>query len=89
VRDTTGGIDTLDFTWTNTAARLNLGVTTIQTAVTNHLKLTFSANKTIENIIDHTSNARLTGNSLNNTLTGGGGNDQLTSQDGNDSLIAG
>ncbi|BCU14698.1 beta strand repeat-containing protein [Microcystis aeruginosa] len=86
---TTGGIDTLDFTGTNTAVRVNLGVTTNQTVVTNNLKLTFSANNTIENIISDSGNDRLTGNSLNNTLTGGGGNDQLTGQDGNDSLIGG
>ncbi|MCA2956485.1 MAG: M10 family metallopeptidase C-terminal domain-containing protein [Microcystis sp. M010S1] len=86
---TTGGIDTLDFTGTNTAVRVNLGITTVQTAVTNNLKLTFSANNTIENIIGDSGNDRLTGNSLNNTLTGGGGNDQLTGQDGNDSLIGG
>ncbi|OCY13638.1 MAG: calcium-binding protein [Microcystis aeruginosa CACIAM 03] len=47
---TTGGIDTLDFTGTNTAVRVNLGTTAVQTAVTNNLKLTFSANNTIENI---------------------------------------
>ncbi|MFN7247659.1 MAG: M10 family metallopeptidase C-terminal domain-containing protein [Microcystis sp.] len=86
---TTGGIDTLDFTGTNTAVRVNLGTTAVQTAVTNNLKLTFSANNTIENIIGDSGNDRLTGNSLNNTLTGGGGNDQLTGQDGNDSLIGG
>jgi Ca2+-binding RTX toxin-like protein len=86
---TTGGIDTLDFTGTNTAVRVNLGVTTNQTAVTNNLRLTFSANNTIENIIGDSGNDRLTGNSLNNTLTGGGGNDQLTGQNGNDSLIGG
>ncbi|MBE9263328.1 M10 family metallopeptidase C-terminal domain-containing protein [Microcystis sp. LEGE 00066] len=86
---TTGGIDTLDFTGTNTAVRVNLGITTNQTAVTNNLRLTFSANNTIENIIGDSGNDRLTGNSLNNTLTGGGGNDQLTGQDGNDSLIGG
>ena len=86
---TTSGIDTLDFTGTNTAVRVNLGVTTNQTVVTNNLKLTFSANNTIENIISDSGNDRLTGNSLNNTLTGGGGNDQLTGQDGNDSLIGG
>jgi Ca2+-binding RTX toxin-like protein len=86
---TTGGIDTLDFTGTNTAVRVNLGTTAVQTAVTNNLKLTFSANNTIENIISDSGNDRLTGNSLNNTLTGGGGNDQLTGQNGNDSLIGG
>jgi Ca2+-binding RTX toxin-like protein len=86
---TTGGIDTLDFTGTNTAVRVNLGTTAVQTVVTNNLKLTFSANNTIENIIGDSGNDRLTGNSLNNTLTGGGGNDQLTGQDGNDSLIGG
>ena len=32
---TTGGIDTLDLTGTNTAVRVNLGVPTTQTAVTN------------------------------------------------------
>ncbi|MCZ8365414.1 MAG: M10 family metallopeptidase C-terminal domain-containing protein [Microcystis sp. LE19-251.1A] len=86
---TTSGIDTIDFTGTNTAVRVNLGVTTNQTAVTNNLRLTFSANNTIENIIGDSGNDRLTGNSLNNTLTGGGGNDQLTGQNGNDSLIGG
>ncbi|CCI31401.1 hypothetical protein MICAI_1930001 [Microcystis sp. T1-4] len=39
--------------------------------------MTFSANNTIENIINHTSNARLTRNSLNNTLTGGDGNGSI------------
>ncbi|REJ44056.1 MAG: hypothetical protein DWQ54_00415 [Microcystis flos-aquae TF09] len=86
---TTGGIDTLDFTGTNTAVRVNLGTTAVQTVVTNNLRLTFSANNTIENIISDSGNDRLTGNSLNNTLTGGGGNDQLTGQNGNDSLIGG
>ncbi|MBD2600142.1 Calx-beta domain-containing protein [Microcystis viridis] len=86
---TTGGIDTLDFTGTNTAVRVNLGTTAVQTAVTNNLRLTFSANNTIENIISDSGNDRLTGNSLNNTLTGGGGNDQLTGQNGNDRLIGG
>ncbi|MEA5530651.1 S8 family serine peptidase, partial [Dolichospermum sp. UHCC 0684] len=74
IETTTGGIDTIDFSGTTGAVKLNLGVTTSQT-VNSNLKLILSANNVIENAIGGTGNDRLTGNSANNTLAGLNGND--------------
>ena len=85
---TTGGIDTIDFSGTTTAANLNLGVTTSQT-VNSNLKLILSANNVFENATGGNGSDRLTGNILNNTLNGGSGNDQLQGLGGNDILWGG
>ncbi|MFM2062782.1 MAG: hypothetical protein RLZZ507_2452 [Cyanobacteriota bacterium] len=84
----TGGNDTLDFTGTTGAVKVNLRVTTAQT-VNSNLRLVLSANNVIENATGGTGNDRLTGNSLNNLLVGGNGNDQLQGLAGNDTLLGG
>ncbi|MBC1305245.1 Calx-beta domain-containing protein, partial [Trichormus variabilis] len=84
----TGGIDTIDFSGSTGAVRVNLGVTTSQT-VNSNLKLILSANNVIENATGGTGNDRLTGNALNNILAGGNGNDQLQGLAGNDTLWGG
>ncbi len=85
----TGGVDVIDLTGTTAAATLNLGLTTIQTVVTNNLRLTLAANNVIENIIGGNGADRLTGNSLDNSLVGGLGDDNLRGNGGNDSLTGG
>jgi VCBS repeat-containing protein len=84
-----GGQDTIDFTGTTAAIRLNLGITTTQTLVTNGSKLTLTAANTIENVIAGTGADRIIGNDLDNRLVGGAGNDILTSGAGNDALVGG
>ncbi|QLE57378.1 S-layer family protein [Nostoc sp. TCL26-01] len=84
----TGGIDTIDFTGSTVAVKVNLGVTTSQT-VNSNLKLILSANNVIENATGGTGNDRLTGNSLNNILSGGSGNDQIQGLAGDDTLFGG
>ncbi|MBD2568896.1 M10 family metallopeptidase C-terminal domain-containing protein [Anabaena lutea] len=84
----TGGTDTLDFTDTTAAVKVNLGTTTTQT-VNSNLKLVLSANNVIENATGGNGNDRLTGNSLNNLLVGGAGNDLLQGLAGNDTLWGG
>ncbi|WP_236721502.1 Calx-beta domain-containing protein [Trichormus sp. NMC-1] len=88
VETATGGIDTLDFTDTTAAVKVNLGTTTTQT-VSSNLKLVLSANNVIENATGGNGNDRLTGNSLNNLLVGGAGNDLLQGLAGNDTLWGG
>ncbi len=83
-----GGIDTIDFSGTTAAVKVNLGVITSQT-VNSNLKLILSANNVIENATGGTGNDRFTGNSLDNTLIGGDGNDQLLGLAGNDTLWGG
>ena len=80
----TVGVDVIDLTGTTAAATLNLGLTTIQTVVTNNLRLTLTAN--IENIIGGNGADRLTGNSHDNSLVGGSGDDNLRGNGGDDSL---
>ncbi|MBD2692391.1 M10 family metallopeptidase C-terminal domain-containing protein [Anabaena catenula FACHB-362] len=84
----TGGIDTIDFTDTTAAVKVNLGTTTTQT-VNSNLKLVLSANNVIENATGGNGNDRLTGNSLNNLLVGSAGNDLLQGLAGNDTLWGG
>jgi Ca2+-binding RTX toxin-like protein len=83
---TTGGNDTLSFSGTSAAVRVNLGIITTQT-VNSNLKLTLSANNVIENVVGGNGSDRLIGNTLNNTLNGGSGNDVLTGRGGADTLI--
>jgi glycerophosphoryl diester phosphodiesterase len=84
-----GGQDTIDFTGTTAAIRLNLGITTTQTLVTNGSKLTLTAANTIENVIAGIGADRIIGNGLDNRLVGGAGNDILTGGAGNDALVGG
>ncbi|BAY24884.1 Na-Ca exchanger/integrin-beta4 [Calothrix sp. NIES-2100] len=84
----TGGIDTIDFSASTVAVKVNLGVTTSQT-VNSNLKLILSGNNVIENAKGGTGNDRLTGNALNNHLSGGAGNDQLQGLAGDDTLVGG
>lgn len=82
-----GGQDTIDFTGTTAAIRLNLSITTTQTLVANGSKLKLTAANTIENVIAGAGADRIIGNGLDNRLFGGAGNDALTSGAGNDTLV--
>ncbi|MDB9453448.1 choice-of-anchor I family protein, partial [Dolichospermum circinale CS-541/06] len=84
-----GGQDTIDFTGTTAAIRLNLSITTTQTLAANGSKLKLTAANTIENVIAGAGADRIIGNDLDNRLVGGLGNDALTSGVGNDTLIGG
>ncbi|MFN6230997.1 MAG: alkaline phosphatase, partial [Dolichospermum sp.] len=84
-----GGQDTIDFTGTTAAIRLNLSITTTQTLVANGSKLKLTAANTIENVIAGAGADRIIGNGLDNRLFGGAGNDALTSGAGNDTLVGG
>jgi Ca2+-binding RTX toxin-like protein len=84
-----GGQDTIDFSGTTAAIRLNLGITTTQTLVANGSKLTLTAANTIENVIAGIGADRIIGNGLNNRLVGGAGNDALVGGAGNDALVGG
>ena len=82
-----GGQDTIDFTGTTAAIRLNLSITTTQTLVANGSKLKLTAANTIENVIAGAGADRIIGNGLDNRLFGGAGNDILTGGIGNDTLV--
>ncbi|MFN6034555.1 MAG: Calx-beta domain-containing protein, partial [Dolichospermum sp.] len=84
-----GGQDTIDFTGTTAAIRLNLSINTTQTLAANGSKLKLTAANTIENVIAGAGADRIIGNDLDNRLVGGLGNDALTSGVGNDTLIGG
>ena len=84
-----GGQDTIDFTGTTAAIRLNLSITTTQTLVANGSKLKLTAANTIENVIAGAGADRIIGNGLDNRLFGGTGNDALTGGIGNDTLVGG
>ena len=84
-----GGQDTIDFTGTTAAIRLNLSITTTQTLVANGSKLILTTANAIENVIAGAGADRIIGNGLDNRLFGGTGNDALTSGAGNDTLVGG
>jgi|GEM_PF-1089264 len=83
------GQDTIDFTGTTAAIRLNLGITTTQTLVANGSKLKLTAANAIENVIAGAGADRIIGNDLDNRLVGGAGNDTLVGGAGNDTLVGG
>ena len=83
------GQDTIDFTGTTAAIRLNLSITTTQTLAANGSKLKLTAANTIENVIAGAGADRIIGNDLDNRLVGGAGNDALTGGAGNDTLVGG
>jgi Ca2+-binding RTX toxin-like protein len=79
-----GGIDTLNFAPTSTAAIvLNLGLAASQ-VVNSNLSLTLGSVATFEHVIGGSLADTITGNGLANRLTGGGGNDTLTGGGGAD-----
>jgi Ca2+-binding RTX toxin-like protein len=84
-----GGQDTIDFSGTTAAIRLNLGITTTQTLVANGSKVTLTAANAIENVIAGAGADRIIGNDLDNRLVGGAGNDALIGGIGNDTLVGG
>ncbi|MFN6181949.1 MAG: choice-of-anchor I family protein, partial [Dolichospermum sp.] len=84
-----GGQDTIDFTGTTAAIRLNLSITTTQTLAANGSKLTLTAANAMENVIAGAGADRIIGNDLDNRLVGGAGNDALTGGAGNDTLVGG
>ena len=70
-----GGIDTLDFSLTETiGVSINLSLATNQ-IVNPNLSLNLGSTSTFENVIGGSGNDILTGNTLNNTLNGGAGNE--------------
>jgi Ca2+-binding RTX toxin-like protein len=83
------GQDTIEFTGTTAAIRLNLGITTTQTLVANRSKLKLTTANAIENVIAGAGGDRIIGNDLDNRLVGGAGNDALTGGIGNDTLVGG
>ncbi|MFN9177390.1 MAG: alkaline phosphatase [Dolichospermum sp.] len=84
-----GGQDTIDFTGTTAAIRLNLGIITTQTLTANGSKLILTTANAIENVIAGAGADRIIGNGLDNRLFGGAGNDILTGGIGNDTLVGG
>ena len=89
VNEAAGGIDTLDFSQTDSLGiTVNLGQA-VQQVVNGNLSLILGSGSTVENVIGGAGNDVLMGNSLANVLTGGGGNDTLTGGDGSDILIGG
>ncbi len=84
-----GGIDTLDFSPTETnGISINLSLATNQ-IVNPNLSLNLASTSTFENVTGGSGNDTLTGNTLNNTLNGGPGADLLDGGDGNDTLNGG
>jgi Ca2+-binding RTX toxin-like protein len=84
-----GGIDTLDFSLTDTIGiTINLANAATQ-PVNGNLSLNLKSASTFENVVGGSGNDTLTGNLLPNTLTGNAGNDRLNGGSGNDSLVGG
>jgi uncharacterized delta-60 repeat protein len=80
------GTDTANYYYGYGNITVNLGLTTAQNTVRNHLDTLLN----IENVYgsnDYTNN--LTGNAANNSLFGGNLNDTLNGGDGNDALLGG
>ena len=82
------GTDTLGFSLTLSAIRLNLGVLSPQ-QVNRYLSLTLSGKDVIENATGGRGDDVLIGNSLANTLLGGVGSDRLLGLAGADLLAGG
>jgi Ca2+-binding RTX toxin-like protein len=81
------GVDTLDFSATNSqSVSVSLNQTTTQT-VNSNLLLELVTADSIENLVGGTKNDTLIGNGLSNILIGGPGNEQLDGGDGRDLLI--
>lgn len=82
------GIDTIDFSSLENAAKLNLGLT-LEQGITNFLKLQLSSATSIDRIVGSAFGDELTGNSLANTIDGGDGSDTIDGGPGNDILRGG
>ena len=79
------GSDLITFATTTTkGVAVNLGLTTVQTAVVGNLNLTLNAADTFENVTGGSLADTLTGNTLGNVLIGGPGNDTLAGAAGDD-----
>jgi len=77
-----GGTDALNFSGSNNAITVNLGVTGNQT-INSNLTLNLAATE-IENVTGGNSNDTITGNALSNSFIGGAGNDILAGKAGSD-----
>ncbi len=83
-----GGIDTLDFSPTQTVGvQVRLDTTWMQVVHFANLRLQLDSTTDFENLIGGAQDDTLTGNDRNNLLTGGPGNDTLRGLAGNDSYI--
>lgn len=82
------GIDTIDFSSLENAAKLNLGLT-LEQGITNFLKLQLSSATSLERIVGSAFGDELKGNSLANTIDGGDGSDTIDGGRGNDLLRGG
>lgn len=78
-----GGVDTLDFSQSVSAIRIDLGNASAQ-IVSDSLALSLTHHNTIENIVGGPLSDTISGNLLNNHITGGGGSDLLIGGPGND-----
>lgn len=89
VEATTGGIDTLDFSLTESAGlSINLAVAFSQ-VVNSNLTLVLSGANVIENVRGGQRDDVIIGNSLGNWLQGNDGNDELTGGLNNDTIDGG
>jgi len=89
LNESSGGIDTLDFSATTTlGVTVNLGTTGNQ-VVNANLTLALGIATAFENVIGGGGSDRLTGNTLANVLVGGDGADSLVGLAGNDTLQGG
>ena len=81
------GIDTLDFSASDTGVIVNLGTNNSQQTLNANLRLTLPTGTTIENILGSNAADTLTGNAVVNVLEGRGDNDVLSGGSGNDSYV--
>jgi ELWxxDGT repeat protein len=86
--ESSGGVDTLDFSAAAAGVTVDLAQSLAQTVHPN-LSLVLGASDTFENVLGGAGNDRLSGNSLNNNLVGNAGGDTLEGAAGNDSLTGG
>jgi ELWxxDGT repeat protein len=88
--ESSGGIDTVDFSPTTTVGlSMNMAYSGTQAVHRTNLSLSLGSGATIENATGGSGADTLIGNNLNNTLRGGPGNDTLNGAAGNDLLFGG
>ena len=88
--ESSGGIDTVDFSLTTTVGlSMNMAYGGTQAVHRTNLSLSLGSGATIENAIGGAGADNLIGNRLNNTLRGGLGNDTLNGALGSDMLFGG
>ena len=87
IDESVGGVDTIDFTTTTTAAvTVNLSLNDAQ-IVNANLTLVLGSGENFENLLGGSVADTLIGNANANTITGNAGNDTITGGAGNDILI--